>query len=366
MVKVPEIKDLKKDILRWVEAVRDKSEPESGRFRYNRHMVRPYATEATAHIVFILQQIDELRNYPYREGIIKFLLSCQEPGTGLFKDPLVTEKDRWQSPEAHSWEHIWAHHTGVCKTALDFCGVKPLYPLPEVVHVDFERTDPVVWTRSLDWRRPYYVAEHWYMAVKAYLRKYKVKGEERKAYPVIERAFKTLEEEVINPETGFPDRYLPPDEEGGRLGGIFKIMITYAETGRQFPYPDKLIPSVLALQRPDGDFTRGGGMCMNWDALYVIYYAAGEEPLKTKWRKEILNASQKLALRLINDYKKEDGGFSFLENLTLERHNSIYVTPQLPEGDALGTALALECIRLNECWQKDIPLPLCLTSYKDR
>jgi len=366
MKKIPKIKDLKDDILRWIESVRDTSETDSGRFKYNRHMVRPYATEATAHIVFILQQINELHKYPYREGIIKFLLSCQEPSTGLFKDPLITEEDRWQSPEAHSWEHIWAHHTSVCKTALDFCGVSPLYPLPESIHMDFDATDPVEWTRSLDWTRPYYVAEHWYMTVKAYIRKYRRKGDEKKAYPVIEKAFETLEKEIISPETGFPDKYLKSEEEGGRIGGIFKLIITYAETGRPFPYADKLIPSVLALQRPNGDFTGTSNMCMNWDALYIIYYAAGEKPLATKWRSEIVNASRKLAIRLINDYKKEDGGFSFQDKLTLERHNSIYVTPQLPESDALGTALGLECILLNECWHKDIPLPRCLTSYKER
>ena len=40
--------------LNWIESIRDPDHPDAGRYRYSRHMVRPFATESTAHVLLIL------------------------------------------------------------------------------------------------------------------------------------------------------------------------------------------------------------------------------------------------------------------------------------------------------------------------
>ena len=142
---------LRRECLEWVASIRDDSESDSGRYRYNRHMVRPYGTEPTAHVVFILRNLKALDDYYDKDNIVNFLLNQQEPGTGYFKDPLLNDDELAHKMEAHSWQHIWDHHTHCVLTALMLCGCKPRYPLPEKSHVDLDDVDPNQWVKSLDW-----------------------------------------------------------------------------------------------------------------------------------------------------------------------------------------------------------------------
>ena len=91
---------LRDGCLAWVESVRDTTDGACGGYEYNRHMLRPYATESTAHLVFVLWILDALADYPLRDALVTFLLDQQDPESGWFTDPLITPED-----------HVGGHHT---------------------------------------------------------------------------------------------------------------------------------------------------------------------------------------------------------------------------------------------------------------
>jgi hypothetical protein len=309
--------ELRPGCLDWVASIRDNSAPDSGRYRYSRHMLRPYATEATAHVVFILWMLGALDDDHDRPNIRRFLLDQQDPPTGQFKDALISDADR--AGHDHSWQHIWDHHTGVVIEALALCGVAPQFPLPRQAHVDLDAVDPREWTLSLDWTHPYLVAEHWMNAVIAHHRKHGGQNT-----PALDTAFDTLQREIFNAQTGFPDRRVTANDDVQGLGGIFKLIFAYVPCGRPFPCPDAAVDSVLATQRPTGDFV-DDNLCMNLDGMWLLRHLTNDLR-RTARRREIVRAS-----RLLADYRKSDGGFSFWPRGCLTVHNSLRVSECLPK-----------------------------------
>jgi len=349
---------LRDGCLAWVESVRDTTEGACGGYKYNRHMLRPCATESTAHLVFVLWILDALADYPLRDALVTFLLDRQDPESGWFTDPLITPEDHVGGH--HTWQHIWDHHTGAVAEALEKCGVAPRYPLPKACHADLDTVDPREWTLSLDWTQPYFVGEHWMNAVMAHHRKHGiVPGSE--TTPVVDAAFDALERSVMNPETGLPDLRNEQGPTAG-LGGLFKLLWAYAPCRRSVPYPDAAIRSVLGFQRPSGEFSDPGNMCMNWDAIFVLRHLT-RDLADPAWRDPVRDAALALTDRLLADYRKPDGAFSFTAEACLTVHNSIRVSEPLPESDALGTPMCLECVAINEAWQAGRPSRSFADSY---
>jgi hypothetical protein len=342
--------ELRESCLAWVETIRDQSEPGLGRFKYSQHMLRPYAVEATGHMPMILDALGALADYPHREAMVTFLLDQQDPETGQFRDPLIQPEDHVGGH--HSWQHIWDHHTGVAAEALSLCKVEPRHPLPQSAHADLDTVDPREWTLSLDWTQPYLVSEHWMNAVMAYHRKHGLTPG-RDTMPAIDAAFDTVDREIVNPATGHPDRW-NEQSLGAGLGGIFKLLWAYVPCRRTPPHADKAVDSVLDLQGPTGDFAGEGNMCMNWDAVFIMRYLTGDLT-RTHCKDAIRHASARLTDRLLTDYRKPDGAFSFLPDSCLPVHNSIRVSDPHLESDVLGTTMCLECVAINNAWQADEP-----------
>ena len=344
---------LRDGILAWIATLADPDAPEAGRYRYNVHMVRPYGVESTLNVVLTLWLIDGLEEHPERDRILDFLLSCQDPEDGLFKDPLLDDSLRAQAN--HSWEHIWEHHTISCRQALTCAGVQPRHPLPTKSHVDLTEVDPAEWTRSLDWTRPYYVSEHFASVIMACRHKLGLPKGSDAADP-IRVAFETLESEILEPESGLPNRR--NRDEGltrscSGLGGCFKLMFAYEPCGRRYPRAAEATESILAMQQPNGEFGRGG-MCMNWDAVWTLRLLTRD--LREAARPDAVRA----AARRISDYLlahhlKPDGAFSFTPDRCLTVHNSIRVSDPWPESDTVGTPMALEVVRMNDAWQEGVP-----------
>jgi hypothetical protein len=312
-------------------------------------MLRDYAVESTGHIAKLLWELDAVEDSPHTPHMIRFLQEQQDPDTGLFKDPLISREDHVGGEGSHSWEHIWQHHTGVATLALEALGAKPLYPLPKKAHVDLDEVDVRDWVLSLDWEHPYMEAEHWGNALRAYHNKHDLTpGAD--TTPTIDEAFRVVNEEIINSETGFPGRY-DPDTPGQGLGGAFKMLIqAYVPCGREYPHAEAAARSVLATQQENGEFTDGANMCMNWDAMYMLKHLTDDAQLEPL-REDVLAAGQKLENRLLNTYRKDDGGFSFFADHCVNVHNSIRVSEPLEESDAMGTWMCADCLRMNGRWQ---------------
>ena len=345
--------ELRPACLEWIAGIHEPNHPGSGRYRYCRSMMRPYGVESTAQGVFILWNLEVLQDFPEKPALLDYLLGCQEPASGLFKDILLTEDDRGCNKQ-HSWEHIWQHHTGVVTQALQLCGVQPRYPLPVEAHADLDAVDPAVFTRSLDWQRPYLVSEHWMNAVNACRRKHRLPPGSMD-HPALRQAFATLEAECLNPVSGFPD-LVQQQGPGAGLGGVFKLMWAYLPCGRRYPYAEQAVLSILAMQTATGDFTNDGNMCLNWDAVWTLRHLT-DDLQQTTHATAIRAATARLARRLLSAHRKPDGGFSFFPTFCLPNHNSIRVypwqdgAPGLRESDVLGTMMCLEVLRINAAWQ---------------
>jgi len=74
-----------------------------------------------------------------------------------------------------------------------------------------------------------------------------------------------------DPGTGFWRKGIEARSPLEYLGGAFHIWPLYAATGRPIPYPERVIDSVLALQRSDGSFD-GAFDYGNMDGVWVLQY----------------------------------------------------------------------------------------------
>lgn len=88
-----------------------------------------------------------------------------------------------------------------------------------------------------------------------------------------EAVFDWLDRE-LDPATGWWRRGVPHADRHQALGGSVHIVPIYAHHGRPFPYPERVIDSVLDLQLPDGRWlNRPGADPMHYlelDALYAL------------------------------------------------------------------------------------------------
>ena len=80
----------------------------------------------------------------------------------------------------------------------------------------------------------------------------------------------------LDPATGWWCRGIPHEDRNQPLGGAAHILPVYQHLGRRFPFPERLIDSVLALQYPEGNWLRGdwlvnpGFTYLDLDGLYAL------------------------------------------------------------------------------------------------
>lgn len=320
-------------ICAWLEAVRWPDEG-WGRWKYNAHMIRPYGLISSGFAIVIHDQLGLLAGITaqQRREAIEFFQSTQDPKDGYFKDPLVKER----VPDAiHSWEDIWGQ-MGVAARALDLLGAKPLYPLPAASFADLR--DPNVRDVVLgwNWANPWHVGERFYRAVAAY------------DGPAVETFFRIYEDEIHDPKTGMPTRQGCTDGSVA-MAGLFKVMWAYEHVGRPVPDAAAAIDFTLALQHPDGEWGFRNNMCINFDALWVLYRL--DRQLKGSYRHaDIVAAGNRTAKLLLEQYRKADGGFAFTGKDCWTVHHSIRISDAHPEGDVVGTHMSLACLAYADEW----------------
>jgi len=341
------IEKVKGRVLGWLEKIRYK-ENSWGLFRYNISALRPFSSESSGIAITILDQLDELKNIDEKKKkqAAKTIQSWQDEKTGLFIDPLVKESDWVKGWGDHSWDHIWKHNTGACETALRLLGASPLYKRSEEVWLRFEDVSSARgYVLGLDWSNPWRVGEHLATAIQAYADSRGLSGAETDE--VLDAAFSTYEEKIIDKETGVPSLSFgaPPFRA---MAGAFKMLFGYKACGRNYPYAKEAIDSTLKLQRPDGAFDEGGA-CINWDSVCVI--KAFSDEVNNSYRfDDIKQAALKLEERIHTVYAKPDGAYSFCATKCLEVHNSIKVSEPKFESDCLGTGMYLEVFRYLDEW----------------
>ena len=328
------LKEAMAGTLAWLEAVRCK-DGDWGRWRYSSAMPRPYGLIPSVIAIRVLAVLDKLRETPAKskQEAVRYFQSQQDPSDGFFKDALVGEKELVENPH-HAWPDIWGQMNA--QDALDLLDAPPLFPMPSTVFVDLTSPRLAEEILSWNWLRPWLVGERFFRAVDAFY----MRNGQRMA-PPLEKAFDIIEREVLSETDGMPSKKGCADINN-HCGGIFKLLVAYKLVGRAYPFPERAIDSVLAMRRPNAEFA-DGGMCMNWDAIWVLWLL--DRQLSSTYRHaDIARAADTLAAMLMRDYRKPDGGFAFGGSVSLAVHHSVKIGTALPISDMLGTLMCLYCL----------------------
>ena len=346
----PRLAAVRQGVLDFLESIRYKNGG-WGRWPYHAEMRRPYALQSSSHAIRSLEMLGALDSVPVtsRAEAIAFFQSCQEKDSGRFIDPLVTEADKEGD---HSWKQIWGQWTGAGAGALEALGSAPLHPLPGAPFFDLREMDGAEFTRSFDWTNPWGHGESWARSIGAYIEA--LPAATRDALPEampdkLKIAFETFEKEILDLGSGYPSKAMTQDNPGRAMAGAFKTYRAYQAAKRPWPVPEKTIDSTLAIQRPDGEFARGGTL-MNYDSIWVLDAFLSETP---GYRSaDLLAAGRKLTGVLMTRYLKPDGGFALNGEKCVRNHHSIVLSDEAhPVGDTMGTRMCLNTLAMIDGWE---------------
>jgi len=302
-------------------------------------MARPWGLESSCAAVKILDLLGALEEVPHdaREAFGRFVLSLQDPVSGLIVDPLVSESDKVGTH--FTWDRIWDHATGVALQALPLLGAS-VTAVPKLAGEPETPAEVAAWLDSLPWRENAWRAGS---IIGGFMARHRARCGllESSVEDDLSRAVMDQLEARQDPATGLwgPDRGCPLYQAAAGLHCM--SCGTYYLPCRPLPRPERIIDSVLALQQADGNFGTGGA-CLNYDSVKDLASAARYTEHR---RPEAVAAVGRLADRALRVYRKPDGGFSFYETHCLERHNSIRVADARPESDVGGTHMYLIVVR---------------------
>ena len=320
-----------------------------GRWKYNILMDRKFGLESSAMGIQILDMLDALEKVPdiKRKEAQQFFQSTWNTEELYYIDPLVSKKDKIS--DHHSWEHIWAHMSGAAESALRILDTAPNSKGGKAPFVDLNQVDIGDWILSLDWENPWLYGEHFSKVVKYYWHNLPA-AEKSTQEPVIQKAFATLESHVMDPQTGLPIKQGCESMERG-MAGLFKLISAYQTVGKEIPYAENALDSVLKLQKPNGQFGEGENlpMTINWDSMKVLKDL--NEQLSGSYRfKDIRETGNRMADFLLKTHRKKDGGFSFYPHECQSVHNSVQVSEKGNVGDMQGTKFCLYCLSYADEW----------------
>lgn len=236
-----------------------------------------------------------------REDWRDFLLSIQDPATGLFMDPLFSEDDL--EPSSPGKEYVIYQTTYFTLNALDALGCRPRHAL-RFADPFYEQVHVKTWLDRLDWTSPWRES-NWVMFVAGAL--YAVWEWEND--PAARQALHHLLDWLDAHQdlaTGFWGT-----QDGASLldgmAGAYHFLPFYFCLGRPVHLPERMIESTLALQQPDGLFhpDGGGDACLDVDAVDILVKCS----LVTPHMAEDVRAALLKAYDGLRDNQEEDGGF---------------------------------------------------------
>jgi hypothetical protein len=220
----------------------------------------------SADMVYVLYALDELDERTTPEGRKEwaaFIQSCQDPDTGWFT--------RNRGLHRLGTSPFKEHSTAYAVSALLMLGEEPKYPLRSAQKITQSKEATERWLEGILW---IYVwgGSHQGGGMGAAL---EMTGEAPGQW--FEWYFDWLDKEV-NPETGLWQRapwnifYTKPLLE--EMGGAPHFWWVYHHRGRPLPYPEKIINTCLALQKPSGLWDdKGYTFCVDLDAIWSIHRA---------------------------------------------------------------------------------------------
>ena len=337
----------KKDVLRFLKTTQYTAEG-WGRWKYNILMDRKYGLESSAMGIRMLENLGALDaiSQTKREQALAFFQATWHPQELYYIDPLVGKQDR--AGGHHTWEHIWAHMSSAAESAIRALGAEPMSRGKKAPFVDLNQVDIGEWMLSLGWENPWMYGEHFSKVVKHYWHNLPA-AKKSLEEPVIKKAFATLEEHIMDAKTGLPIKQGCESMEVG-MAGLFKVISAYQAVGKEVPYAENALDSVLKLQKPNGQFGKEDSpMTINWDAMKVLKDLNTQVASSYRFT-DIRTAGNKMSDFLLKVHKKEDGGFSFHPRVCQSVHNSVQVSGKGAVGDMQGTRFCLYCFSYADAW----------------
>jgi len=178
--------------------------------------------------------------------------------------------------------HSLQHANGMVVGALGVLGGKQQYPVS--LYNEFDSVEKVgPWLEQVDWRKQWSGSHLFWGGMHGFSMSRRCTDAWRKA------VFDWLDAN-LDPQTGWWRKGVPPDRPYDPLGGGAHIWPIYQHNRRKFPYPEKVIDSILALQKPDGSWLIYGNY-MELDALYGLAYMSSLAPQHR--RADILAAARR-------------------------------------------------------------------------
>ena len=143
----------------------------------------------------------------------------------------------------------------------------------------------------------------------------------------------------LDPQTGWWRRGTPHADRHQPLGGSAHILPLYQHHRRPFPYPERVIDSVLALQLENGRWLATKDIhvmgYLELDALYALDYMSSLTP---NYRSTEIRVSVRRYARLVTQYyaNKRAELFSLHPHLVLAAVGTFGLLPKLAPDEVIG------------------------------
>lgn len=315
---------IKADVLAYCEAVRDKGGP-YGCYRGGPRK-RPdlYASSDVAQMRAIMGEdlrhsLDELQRGEWIDHINSFVdRRPNRPGDGSYFD-------------THG--HSSLHANGMVICALGPLGGRQI--LPVRLYDEFSTSKKAItWLENVD-RSHQWQASHlfWGGAIPFSF--------SRRCPPDwCDQVFAWLDRN-LDPETGWWRRGTPHADRHQPLGGSVHILPLYQHHGRRFPYPERVIDSVLALQLENGRWLATKDIhlmgYLELDALYALEYMGSLAP---NYRRTDLRDSIRRYVRIVAQYysDKRAALFSLHPHLVLAAVGTFGLLHRLAPNEVIGNS----------------------------
>ena len=334
---------------KWLESVRYKKEG-WGRYPFNAKAIAPYSLHASGMAIRLLDELDILKDVgeEAKKEAAEYFRGAQDKEDGYFKD-------RYEDVSVYtgfnSWEEIWNQRSAVSE-GLRLLGYDPVVPLPSKRFFDLSSPELTGWLEDLNWTNPGKCSEIISAAMIAFGDSLE-KEKRSDASDPFSQVFSFYENEILDRETGLPTRRGCVNGQYIAVG-IARMLLSYIYFGRSVPYSKKIIDYMLSKQDENGDFSNGeANIAANYNMMWVLrelnYELEGGHRVE-----EIQDAGNQLAHRLLDAYRKQDGGFSFTESGCQDINYSIRVGKTLPISDMTGTMMAFRCLAFVDEWNAGI------------
>ena len=106
---------------------------------------------------------------------------------------------------------------------------------------------------------------------------------------------------LFDSNNGMVGRGTSPEGTLDQIGGTFHFAFFWESHGRQMPYGEKRIDSILGLQRPDGDWDSGNLLWMPFDSIYMLTQAAADTGHRVDDVRNCVRSVTALALERVMD-----------------------------------------------------------------